>query len=59
MRGEYYALGTLAANHVALSPLSFLKQAAQVYARRPAVTYGPIIRDWATFATRYSAVAGG
>lgn len=59
MRGEYDALETSAANHVALSPISFLKRAAQVYARRPAVTYGPITRDWAAFAARCRAVAGG
>jgi fatty-acyl-CoA synthase len=59
MRGEYEALGVSAANHVALSPISFLKRAAQVHARRPAVSYGPVARDWAGFATRCRAVAGG
>lgn len=59
MREEFETLATCAANHVALSPLSFLKRAAQVYARYPAVTYGPVTRDWAGFAARCRAVAGG
>ena len=47
------------ANHVALSPLSFLKRAAQVYGPRPAVTYGRVTRTWAEVAQRCRGVAAG
>lgn len=46
-----------AANHVALSPVSFLNRAADVYGDRPAVVYGPIRRGWAETAKRVRAVA--
>lgn len=46
-----------AANHVALSPLSFLKRAEAVYAAYPAVTYGSIRRSWAQTGARCRAVA--
>jgi fatty-acyl-CoA synthase len=59
MRKQYDALGMSMANHVALSPISFLKRAAQVYARHPAVTYGTLKRGWAEFARRCRSVAGG
>jgi len=59
MQQEYEAAGFSAANHVSLSPLSFLKRAACVYRGRPAVTYGAITRDWGSFATRCRAVATG
>jgi fatty-acyl-CoA synthase len=36
-----------AANHVPLSPLSFLPKAAAVFPERPAVVYGGIERSWA------------
>lgn len=36
------------ANHVALSPLTFIERSADVYPDFPAVVYGDIRRDWAT-----------
>ncbi|MBZ9996188.1 AMP-binding protein [Mesorhizobium sp. BH1-1-4] len=48
-----------AANHVALSPLSFLKRAETVYATRPAVTYGDIRRTWGETGARCRSVAAG
>jgi fatty-acyl-CoA synthase len=59
MREEFEALASCSANHVPLSPISFLKRAAQVYGKRPAVTHGLLARDWVGFATRCRAVAGG
>jgi fatty-acyl-CoA synthase len=59
MRQEYERLATGPANHVALSPISFLKRAATVHAARPALTYGSLTRDWAGFANRCRAVATG
>ena len=40
------------ANHVPLSPLSFLDRTVRVYPSRTAVVYGALRRDWATFAER-------
>ena len=40
------------ANHVPLSPLSFLDRTVRVCPSRPAVVYGALRRDWATFAER-------
>ncbi|MEO8243250.1 MAG: AMP-binding protein [bacterium] len=48
-----------AANHAALSPLSFLKRAETVYANRPAVTYGEIHRTWGQTGARCRSVAAG
>jgi fatty-acyl-CoA synthase len=59
MQVEFDTLAANAANQVALSPVSFLKRAALVYADRPAVTYGHVTHSWADFATRCRAVAGG
>jgi len=59
MQAEFETLASCAANHVALSPLSFLKRAAQVYGRRPAMTYGTLTCDWAGLALRCRSVAGG
>ncbi|ALM53172.1 acyl-CoA synthetase [Halomonas huangheensis] len=36
------------ANHVALSPLTFIERSASVYPDFPAVVHGDIRRDWAT-----------
>src|SRR5690606_18446119 len=41
-----------AANYVALSPVGFLRKAAEVYPDRPAVVYGGIRRNWAETAAR-------
>ncbi|MGL4321697.1 MAG: AMP-binding protein, partial [Paracoccaceae bacterium] len=48
-----------AANHVALSPLSFLKRAETVYANHPAVTYGTTCRTWGETGARCRSVAAG
>lgn len=52
MREHYEALPKVAANYVALSPISFLKRAAAAYAHRDAVIYGSIRRNWAQTAER-------
>lgn len=57
MREHYDAPPFIAANHVALSPLSFLKRAATVHANRPATTCGDITRTWAEIDTRCRGVA--
>jgi fatty-acyl-CoA synthase len=57
MKQHYDAPSRDAANHVALSPLSFLKRAETVYANRPAVTYGDIRRTWGQTGTRCRSVA--
>lgn len=46
-----------AANHVALTPLSFLKRAADVYAKREALVYGQTRRSYADYARRVSQLA--
>ncbi len=40
------------ANHVALTPLTFLERSASVWPERLAVVHGPIRRTWAQTATR-------
>ena len=45
-------LGRCAANHVALTPLSHLNRAADVYAGRTAVVYGPLRRTYAEYRAR-------
>ncbi len=35
------------ANHVPLSPTSFLRKAAEVFPERPAIVYGTLTRNWA------------
>lgn len=46
-----------AANHVALSPLSFLHRAATVYADMPATTLGDVTHSWAQVGRRVRSVA--
>jgi len=59
MQAEFEAMSFGAANHVPLSPLSFLARAEQVYATRPATTYGDQRQTWAGVAARCRAVAAG
>jgi fatty-acyl-CoA synthase len=59
MKQHYDAPQRDTANHVALSPLSFLKRAETVHAAHPAVTYGSIRRTWAQTGARCRAVAAG
>jgi len=53
-RSNPYALGLdrNAANHVPLSPLSFIERAALVYPQRRAIVYGDRSQDWRTTYTR-------
>jgi fatty-acyl-CoA synthase len=41
-----------AANHAALSPLSFIERAAEVYPGRPAVVHGSLRRNWTELFSR-------
>ena len=59
MREYFEAPEKGSANFVALSPISFLKRAASVYARHPAISYGTVQRTWAQTAARCRAVASG
>ncbi|MBO9647759.1 MAG: acyl-CoA synthetase [Variovorax sp.] len=55
-----YALGLdkNAANFVALSPLSFIERAANVYPQRTALIYGSLRRSWAETYARCRRLAG-
>ncbi len=59
MHAYYEAASANPANFVPLSPLSFLKRAATVYAHRPATTYGNQTHAWAEVDRRVRAVAAG
>ncbi|MEO0637972.1 MAG: AMP-binding protein [Pseudomonadota bacterium] len=59
MREHFQALQTTPANHLSLSPLSFLRRAEHVHGERTAVIYGDMRRSWAETAARIRAVAGG
>jgi fatty-acyl-CoA synthase len=51
-------LDRCAANFVALTPLSFLARAAEVFADRTALVYGPLRRSYAESHARVSRLAG-
>ncbi len=63
-RHNIYATGldANAANYVPLTPLSFIKRAARVFPRHPAIIHGQLRQDWATTYARCrrlaSALAG-
>ncbi|MGL4236184.1 AMP-binding protein [Tabrizicola sp.] len=57
MRTHFEAAAQTAANHVTLSPLSFLQRAEMVYANRPATSFGGVTRSWAEVGARVRAVA--
>ncbi|MXQ06434.1 AMP-binding protein [Alphaproteobacteria bacterium GH1-50] len=59
MPSQFDTSGPSAANHVPLSPVSFLNRAAAVHGPRPAVVYGAIRRNWRDFEERVRRVAGG
>lgn len=59
MRRHYETLQKTRANHVPLSPLSFLRRAESLHGARTAVIYGDIRRSWAETSARIRAVAGG
>ncbi len=59
MRQHFEALQKTGANHVPLSPLSFLRRAESLHAARTAVIYGDIRRSWAETCDRIRAVAAG
>jgi fatty-acyl-CoA synthase len=52
-----YGLERNAANYAALTPVSFLAKAAQVYPQRTAVIYGALRRDWRETYARCRALA--
>lgn len=58
MRQHFEAPTWAEANHVALSPLSFLKRAEIVHATRPATTCGDVTRTWGQVSQRCRAAAG-
>lgn len=57
MHARYEELARNRANHVPLTPLSFLKRASVVYGERPACSYGAMTRTWAELAHRCGTVA--
>jgi len=59
MRHHFEALQKTRANHVPVSPLSFLRRAESLHGARKAVIYGDIRRSWAETCARIRAVAGG
>lgn len=59
MRQHFKDLRPGAANFVPLSPVSFLRRAADVYGGRRAVAYGRIRRSWSETAARCRAIAAG
>ena len=59
MQSNFETAARVAANYVPLSPISHLNRAAKVHGTRPAVVYGKERYDWAAFAARVRAVAGG
>ncbi len=59
MQAHFDALGMTAANHVPLSPVSFLERAAIVHAADTAVVHGETRRTWAQVHDRVRRVAGG
>jgi fatty-acyl-CoA synthase len=59
MRSHFEALQKAQANHVPLTPLSFLRRAENLHGARTAVIYGDIRRSWSETAARIRAVAGG
>ena len=59
MHAQFEAIPQGAANHIALSPLSFLRRAATVYATHPATSFASVTRNWAEVALRVRSVAAG
>ena len=59
MRHHFEALKKTGANHLPLSPLSFLRRAQSLHGPRTAVIYGDTQRSWSDTVARIQAVAGG
>lgn len=59
MRQHFEALRDASANHVPLSPLSFLRRAESLHGARMAVILGDIRRNWSETGHRIRAVANG
>ncbi|WP_136439345.1 AMP-binding protein [Pacificoceanicola onchidii] len=59
MQQHYDSLGKARANHVPMSPLSFLSRADRLHGDRTAVIYGETRRNWRETVARIRAVAGG
>ena len=59
MQKHYESLERHKANHVALSPLSFLNRAQRLHGSRTAVIYGDLRRSWSEVSTRIRTIAAG
>ena len=59
MKAHFDALDPNRANHVALSPISFLKRAARIHATQTATVQGDTRRTWAEVESRIRRVAAG
>ncbi|MGH1420049.1 MAG: AMP-binding protein [Hyphomicrobiaceae bacterium] len=59
MKETFDALKKTTANHVSLSPISFLHRAEALHGERTAVIYGDIRRSWSQTAARIRSVATG
>ena len=59
MRQTFEELKKAAANHVPLSPISFLHRAESLHCDRTAVIYGDTRRAWSETAARIRSVAAG
>ena len=59
MKAHFDALDPNRANHVALSPISFLKRAARIHATQTATVQGDTRRTWAEVESRIRHVAAG
>lgn len=59
MHQHFEALGKVAANHVSLSPISFLSRAEDVHGSREAHVYGDVRRTWAQVGDRVRRIATG
>jgi len=57
MKEHYEAFPKQEANHVALSPLSFLERTAAIFPDRPALVYNGLSRTWAEVQDRVRRVA--
>ncbi len=59
MKQHFDAFSRSAANHVPLSPVSFLNRAATVFGETAAVVHGPVRRTWTDVHDRVRRTAGG
>ena len=59
MQDNFASLGKTAANHVPLTPISFLNRAETLHGARPAIIYGDTRRTWGDLALRIRMLAAG